>query len=1526
LDTVDGFDATFFGISPREATSLDPQHRLLLEVAWESLEHAGQAPDRLMGSRTGVFIGMMTQDYQHRMFSVEQGRLDAYSTTGNGMAFAAGRLSYVLGFQGPCLSIDTACSSSLVAVHLACQSLRSGESELALAGGVSLLLSSLTMHLVAQTQALSPDGRCRAFDARANGFVRSEGCGIVVLKRLSDARRDGDRIWALIRGSAVNQDGRSTGLTAPNVLSQQALLRQALKNARVSSSQIGYIEAHGTGTSLGDPIEVEALKEVLGEPRADGTVCALGSVKTNMGHLEAAAGVAGLMKVVLSLHYEMIPRHLHFQTLNPRISLDRTPFVIPTRELPWTAGKSPRVAGVSSFGLSGTNAHVILEEAPREPENAAAQAQGEPLAEIVPLSAKSREALRTLARAYQDHLTSEADEAGASLKNIAYTASVRRSHHTHRLSMVAGSRAELSQGLEAFLREASHPGLSVGGGLAVEVRPKVVFIFPGQGSQWDGMGRELLEHEPVFRQAIEDCDAAFRAFTEWSLVNELRAEESASLLDRIDVVQPTLFAMSVGLAALWRAWGMEPDAVVGHSMGEVAAAHVAGALGLEDAARIICRRSQLLRRMSGKGAMAVVELPWGEAAEHLVGYEERVSVAVSNSPRSTVLSGDPAALDELLARFQEQQIFCRRVKVDVASHSPQMDELRDDLLAALSNLAPRAGKVPIYSTVNSDVCDGASFDALYWARNLREPVQFARALEQLIKAEHTLFVEVSPHPVLLPLIEPMLQESGRAQESAIISSLRRQRPERAMMLESLGELYTRGYPVDWSRLHPAGGQCVSLPTYAWQRERYWIEVDTAKERSNRPAHASASAGGGHPLLGTAFSVSMQPEARLWEMTLSSREPAYLSDHQVQEAVLLPAAAYVEMALSAAREAFGSGPHAIEEMIFHEALVLSEEGRTVQMVLTEEGSRYAVFRLSSLEEPRAGPKAKRWSLHASGTLRLEESEGAAAGARVESLEAIQARCGMEVGQTAYYAALAERGLVYGPAFQAVQQVFRGAGEALGRLRLAEGIAGQTGAYELHPTLLDAGLQVLAAAMTEGESESGPAVPVGLRRLRVHRRPGVEAWSHARVRRLGEGADAPLEGDVVLLDGSGEVLVEALGLRVQRLEQVSPKPRAEELLLGLDWQPAETLGGPAVGSTSSTGRWLLLADKSGVGDALQSLLEARGEVVVRVEVGAITGRAGAERYEVNPASPEAFDMVLREAFQEGASCRAIIYLWGLDIESAETAAVVLDGPVRACGSALHLVQALVRKGWRDPPRLWLITRGAQAIGREAAAVAVTQAPLWGLGRTAGFEHPELRCTQVDLAPASFADEALTLVRELLSDHREEEVALRPEGRYVARLTRSVASAGPEEMLAVDAAERRLLRPDGTYLITGGLGGLGLSLAGWMVSEGARHLVLVGRQGAITPAQMVAVAALESAGTDVVTARVDVADSAQLAEALEGIRARMPPLRGVVHAAGVLDDALLAQQDLERFRRVMAPKVTGGWNLHVLTQDTPLDFIVI
>ncbi len=1540
IEHVDQFDAHFFGISPREAARMDPQQRLLLELTWEALEDAGQVREHLAGTPTGVFIGISNNDYGRIQFN-DLDRIDAYAGTGNALSIAANRISYVFDFRGPSIALDTACSSSLVAVHQACNSLRSGESTLALAGGVNLILSPAITINFTKAGAMAPDGRCKAFDARANGYVRSEGAGVVVLKPLSKALADHDPIYAVIRGSAVNQDGRSNGLMAPNPTAQEAVLREAYRRAAVSPADVQYVEAHGTGTLLGDPIEAKALGAVLALDRPVNRPCLLGSVKTNLGHLEAAAGIAGLIKVALALKHREIPPSLHFEEPNPHIPFDQLPLRVNTALCPWPVQPDEALlAGVSSFGFGGTNAHVVLQGAPildsglhaTQSKNGNRDATS---TYLLPLSARSAPALQSLARSYHDLLIDP--QSTATPYDICYTAGARRSHHEYRLAATGNSASQLADSLETYTHGEVCPGLSSGRKLSDRGR-KLVFVFPGQGSQWLGMGRTLLRQEAAFREAIERCDLAMRPHGDWSLLAELSAIDTArSRLNEVDVLQPALFAIQVALAALWRSWGIEPHAVVGHSMGEVAAAHVAGALSLEDAARVICSRSRLVKPTIGRGAMAAVDLSIADARRAIVGCEDSVSIAVSNGPTSTVLSGDPAALETIVSRLQRQDIFCRIIKVDFAAHSPQMEPIRADLERALHGLRPRPASLPIYSTVTGQLAEGLSFDPLYWSRNLREPVLFSTAVQRLLKDGHDIFLELSPHPILLSSIQQEFRRAGI--EGAAIPSLRHEEEEAKVLAGSVGALYSLGYPIDWSRIYPKPGRSVQLPLYPWDRERCWMDPpagDTGVRSQYVPSDGTAK----HSLLGRHFK-SAQTDTHFWESTLDRSALSYLDDHRVEGLAVLPAALYVEIALAAATEAFPSQSFVLKDVEFRRALFIPDGGgRTLQVTLSP-GADAAVQIYSCPRD--AEPANRSWTLHATAKICFAPSPVISPLVEQEAPANVQARCSEQISGQDYYLRLRESGVDYGPSFRSITRLWRCDREMLGEVQVPDQSHRELDACQFHPALLDACFQTLGAgvaAQTTGNDEQRSYMPTHIDEIRVHGGQGLHLWSHAH---LQEPGAAGIKGDVRLLDETGHVAVEIVGLRFDSIGRDTKRAADENIddwLYEFQWQSKERSNQPPApdpSASASPSNWLIFADSSDVGEKLGALIKVQGDRTILVTRGESYQRADGEHFRINAERPEDMRRLLEAVLApDQPICRAVVHLWSLDagLPEATTVTSLNAAQTLGCNNVLQLVQELARIERIDLPRLWLITRGAQPAGEESLPLDTAQSPLWGLGRVVAQEHPMFWGGLMDLehAPSLPDDAAHQLWKEISAPDGEDQIAFRQGRRYAGRLIRKPRCATQPAALS--------WRADGAYLITGGLGELGLSVARWMVEQGARRLILMGRTrlpprarwnsaeaGSRLAHQIAAIRELEALGAGVHLAAVDVGDEAQLRAYIDEYRAEgWPPIRGVVHAAGVLQDGLLAQLDASAMDAVLRPKMIGGWLLDRLLKDDPLDFFVL
>ncbi|MFG2361747.1 SDR family NAD(P)-dependent oxidoreductase [Streptomyces mirabilis] len=1443
-DDLASFDAGFFGITPKEAAAMDPQQRLLMETAWEALERAGIVPAELAGSITGVYVGMFGSDY---LAGSRLDQLDGYVGTGSALSVASGRLAYALGLGGPALTVDTACSSSLVALHLAAQALRSGECDLALAGGVTVMVTPGTFVEFSRLRGLSPTGRCRSFSDDADGAIWAEGAGMVVLKRLSDARRDGDEVLAVLRGTAVNQDGRSQGLSAPNGPAQEQVIRRALELSGLEPADIDYVEAHGTGTTLGDPIEANALAEVFGDSRPQDRPLYLGSLKSNIGHAQAASGVIGLVKVVQSLRHRTLPRTLHADTPSRHVDWENSGLrlVRDTAAWPSSPGRTRR-AGVSAFGISGTNAHVIVEEAPPV-EKAAGKGEVPPGKRLFVLSGRSEAALRGQAARLADHLTEEAGE-DLALLDVAHTLARHRSHFERRAALVAADRDELLLRLDALASGRAPLAAPRDDGTG-----KVAFVFAGHGGQWPGMGVELMAGSDAFREELVRIDEAVRRRVGWSVLNALRAPEEFAPLGRTEFLQPVLFAVNASLAAAWRALGVRPDAVVGHSLGEIAAAYSVGALTLDEAVTVVTGRGQAVVPLVGKGGMLSLELPPARVEELLAPFAGRLFVAAVNSARSTAVSGEAEALAELRDRLDERGIAARPLTTPFASHTPLMDPLRAELLERFSGVRGARTPTPLYSAVLAEPVPGDLLDADHWYANLREPVRFADTIRRMLDDGYRYFVELSPHPSLTSSIEAVAAEAGI--DAVGTGSLRRQSDGHDVLLRGLGELYTAGHTPDWSRLFPQGRR-VGLPTYAFARERHWLA----------PAPATASAGGS-PLLGTHLEASDEPDRHLFEadIDLDDSRFAYLTDHRVTGEVWLPGAAFLDMALEAASALRGGGEVRLADIRFVQPLPL-EVDRPVrlQLVLSPAEDGFRDFTIAST--PAAGHGAP-WQRHVSGRLAVTEETAA----DEERLDAVRERCDEQVDLAAVYAGLAALGIDYGPAFRGLEEGRRTDAAALGRLARTPAAG-----HLLHPAVLDAAFHT--AALPGGAPEGRAFVPAAVGQLRFTGLRTAPVWATCRLRSV-DGDTATV--DLRLWDEDGQLVLE---VREFALAALSPLDGA---LFETHWQPR-----PAAQRPPAEGSWLILADDTGVASELEERL---GSTVPRVIArrGESFGVEGPGRYVLDPADPRHLARLLDEAFPDGPPER-VVQLSALDAPAITDAGTAEEAARLCCLSTLHLVRALADRPRGRAPRLFVVARGSQAAGDSARVTHPQQALAWGFGLAVAQEYPELSATLIDLPPTDGVDALWTQLR-----HADDErlVALRESGRLVPRLARTRPDDGGNGEVT----------PDGVYLITGGLGGLGRVVAERLVRRGARRLALMSRGEPDAPTASW-IRGLEEHGTTVHLARADVADREELTAALDAVRREAGPIAGVVHAAGVLDDATVANLTDERVLRVLAPKVLG------------------
>ncbi|KCN43185.1 polyketide synthase Pks7 [Mycobacterium tuberculosis BTB05-660] len=1127
LTDVAGFDAEFFGIAPSEALAMDPQQRLLLEVSWEALERAGIDPITLRGSQTGVFAGVFHGSYggQGRV----PGDLERYGLRGSTLSVASGRVAYVLGLQGPAVSVDTACSSSLVALHLAVQSLRLGECDLALVGGVTVMATPAMFIEFSRQRALSADGRCKAYAGAADGTAFAEGAGVLVLARLADARRLGHPVLALVRGSAVNQDGASNGLATPNGPAQQRVITAALASARLGVADVDVVEGHGTGTTLGDPIEAQAILATYGQRPADRPLW-LGSIKSNIGHTSAAAGVAGVIKMVQAMRHGVLPKTLHVDVPTPHVDWSAGAVSLLTEPRPWHVPGRPRRAGVSSFGISGTNAHVILEEAPAvEPVGAAHG--NDPVAVPWVLSARSAQALTNQARRLLAWVGADENvrplDVGWSLVNT-------RSLFDHRAVVVGADRTQLMEGLTGLA--AGVPGADVVAGRAQTVG-KTAFVFPGQGAQWLGMGAQLCATAPVFAEHIHRCERALREHVEWSLLDVLRGAPGAPGLDRVDVVQPALWAVMVSLAELWRSVGVVPDAVIGHSQGEIAAAYVAGALSLRDAAAVVALRSRLLVRLGGAGGMVSLACGQPQAEKLASQWGDRLNIAAVNGVSSVVLAGETDAVTELMQRCEAEGIRARRIDVDYASHSAQVDAIREELIAALRGIEPRTSTVAFFSTVTGELMDTAGVNAEYWYRSIRQPVQFERAVRNAFDGGYRVFVESSPHPVLIAGIEETLVDCDRGAtgEPIVIPTLGRDDGGVGRFWLSAGQAHVAGVGVDWrAAFADLGGRRVELPTYAFARQRFWLDGLGAV---GGDLGGVGLVGAEHGLLAA---VVQRPDSGGVVLTgrISVVAAPWLADHAVGPVVLFPGTGFVELALRAGDEV---GCSVLQELTLQAPLVLPADGVRVQVVVggVEQSGTRNVWVYSAAGQADSSPG---WTLHAQGVLGVGSVQPAA---ELSVWPPVGARA-MDVADG--YQVLAARGYGYGPAFRGLQALWRRGAEVFADVTLPEGVPIR--GFGIHPAVLDAALH--AWGIVEGEQQT--MLPFSWQGVCLH--ASGAARVRVRLAPVGRGAVS-----VELADPQGLPVLSVRQLMVRPVSAaaLSRSTAGDRGLLEMIWTPVPLEGG-------------------------------------------------------------------------------------------------------------------------------------------------------------------------------------------------------------------------------------------------------------------------------------------------------------------------------------------------------------------------------
>ena len=1569
VEGIDEFDAEFFSISPREAAKVDPQHRIMLELSWSCIEDAGYSPLDLSGSYLGVFIGVCNYDYDQLQHRIET-NADGHSGTGTWICMLPNRISSFFNFHGPSIPIDTACSSSLAAIHYAIHAISRGECEMALVGGVSVCCTPIRYIQMSQQGMLSPTGQCRTFSSDADGYVRGEGSGVVLLKPLAKAIEDGDRIYGVIKGSAINHGGKARTITSPNVYAQAQVIRSVYTNANISPKTVSYIESHGTGTPLGDPIEIKALKRAYkqlyhqyGLEKTEKPYCGIGAVKSNIGHLEGAAGIAGLIKVLLAMKYKKLPKIVNFKELNPRISLKYTPFYIIEEAQEWKRLKNesgeeiPRRAGLSAFGIGGVNAHIVLEEPLEEVKNEDGLERPQ---QILTLSAQTEKALRELATKYQAYLQSKPE---VSLQYICFSANTGRTHFAERLAIVAESNSDLQQKLAHYLQHNETNGVLTG----QSDTQAVAFLFTGQGSQYVEMGRQLYETQPTFRKVIDQCSEILEKYLEVSLLDILypslakKEEDALSLIYETAYTQPAIFAIEYALAKLWELWGITPDVVMGHSVGEYVAATVAGVFSLEDGLKLIAMRGRLMQQLPSAGEMVAVMASESQVIEAIGDYNSQVTIAAINGPESMVISGESEAIAIICSKLKAMGVKAKHLQVSHAFHSPLMEPMLAEFAIVAQEVTYNQPRIPLISNVSGKKVSAEITAAEYWVNHVRQPVRFAQSMKTLNEEGYKVFLEVGPKPILLGMGRQCLPEDV----GVWLPSLRPGVDEWQQMLSSLGQLYVQGTKVDWLGFEREyTNQKVELPTYPFQRERYWIDTPKNQEQNttNQASNSVIELLNQNKIEELIQDVSLSEEltedeqkllpkllnilTTRYQKTLQNQSDivgdfydelaSFINEEAILNYIPLPGIIrgfswvlffaklktqekYHKLASTAQQEIRNIGWQKVDFSACQKVLDIGCGHGTDLMAL---GQKYKHLELCGYTISDGQIELGNRKIH---QLNLEQ--------RVKIIN----------GDSSQDEFPDRYDLIYG--FEVIchikkkKELFLNIKNHLnneGNFVISDFVSNASFNidYDAHSSYLitqqewlyllsESHLKIIHYVDISKEIANGlddPNFPENLdyvckkSNLNENARVGLQSYDNL-YKMLRKG----LVSYVVMTAEKQDLL--SVDEIYKWNKEILQKPlhysdvSVQQLFYGVEWQKASPRQQHK--KTLQLSNWIIFSDKDGVGERLKNLLEKRGDRCFMVFIGESYKQKGTGSWELNPSNPGDFDEFCEEIkITVGESLR-IIHLWSLETTASQqlTQSALESAQKYSCGSVLHLVQAMEKHyNLNSPsPQLWLITKGSQSVLPHVEEVAIAQTPLWGLGKVISLEHPQLWGGLLDLDQESSSNEAEIL--QLLEEEQEEDrLAIRNGEIYVARLERKLLAE----------SQPLSLSKEGSYLITGGTGALGLSIAQWLVEKGCKHIVLIGRSQPSESAQL-RINSLRKQGAEVVVTQADVSVQEDMEKALKQVEEAMPPLKGVIHAAGVVGFNLLQELALSQLEAILRPKVIGGWLLHQLTQKLELDFFV-
>ncbi len=1516
---VDRFDAPFFNISPKEAVALDPQQRMLLELTWEAFENAGLDIGRFFGTNTGVYVGISGEEYSmaHRN-SGDTGRIDAYSLTGTTSSTCCGRISYTFGFEGPCLSVDTACSSSLTALHIACKALESGEIDTAVVAGVNIILSPLAHICFSKLQAISVDGCSKTFDASANGYGRGEGAGVIVLRRLSDALKENNNVHGVIRGTAINQDGKSNGLTAPNGLAQQKVIQKALKDSGLEAADIDYMEMHGTGTPLGDPIEVKAVMEVYGQSKSRSNPLKIGSVKSNIGHLEAAAGMASIMKVLLSFKHGVIPANLNFKTPNPYIPWDSAPVKVVDSNVSWENGDRIRRAGLNGFGFGGSNAHIILEEPPAVEKIKASDGD---TGLILKLSAKTKNSLLQGVKNYMEYMKVHTEHA---LEDIIHTANITRADFDYRFSVIGKTREEFIDKMENFLSGENKDGTftNMDSEEAVGTNPQIVFMFSGQGSQYVGMGKELYQRNPVFKLAFDQCNRLFRPFILKSLTELIYSEAaSADEIERTLYAQPLIFSVEYSLYKLWEHFGVTPDIVLGHSIGEYAAAAAAGMMSLNDAVKLVAARGRLMDSAPGHGSMGAVFADIKTVMSLINDYKDKVSVAAYNAAQSIVISGDKSSVESILEKAEKSGTKVNRLKVSHGFHSQLMEPVLEDFRLIASEVKFEKPEIKFLSSLTGKILDENDvLDSEYWTRHIREKVDFYHSMLALKDGKELLIIEIGSDRTLVSLGGMTL--NGTA---AIVPSLKRKKAEWEQLTLSMAELYAMGLRVDWANFD-IGGQCgwnpVQLPTYPFDRKQYWVQPVFEHEKAGGVAGGSDL----HPLIGQRITTPFLEDSMVYQRIFTAETPYFMKEHIIFDTSISPAAAHISMLLSLSRQLDNSSSACVIENIeFRSPLLVENDGeRTVQVYVENIHGDSTKFQIVSKDNKADNSS---WTKHCLGNMRSVQAGSNSENMRI-SVEELKEMYPEDDTGFDFYDSLTSFGFNLGEGFRRIEKVWKKDNKGICLIRPLEGIP-DLGAYILYPGVIDSIFQSaipISELTTRMEAKNAEdtvrtMIPFSIAKLTYHYTPAQYFWCHTNV----EVQKEVIIGDIYVYNENGEIVftIEKIMARLTNRNSLLREMNSNNshMFYHVNWvEKASGSKNPEYGDNE---KYILFMDNAGVGFNLEKALSGHGIKTVVVHEGSGYAEGQDDAYKISYDSKNDFVKLIGSlANRFEAADLKFVYLADMDLKNENLeAGTLLEKQRKSCGGLLYLVQALTQSKISGNSKLWVITDGVHRVKNETS-LEFSQATLWGFSETVRIEHPQIWGGIIDIDPKVLEEDKEALAREI-SAGKDKQLLLRTgSGRYVLRLIKHSDLAGNSKKTV---SQPLAIQEEAAYLITGGTGAVGMVYAEYLVNHGARNLVLVSRRG---PGESTAETLRKwmGQGVNIMLAQADICNEKEVSDLKAAIHAGMPPLKGIVHAAGTIEDKMIADQTWESFSSVLDAKLKGTVNLHSVFIDESLDFFIM